>query len=324
MRHLGTFLYLFPFIALLALSINCCDDSHLPTEKNFHEVYNYSKNGASTIGVLICDYRQFNSIARNTSKWRSFFNTFEGDELFYTDISLPDNRELQYLLAFDTLPAIITISPGGSFDSIKYPSHIHYFSSEQQNSIRYALDVFFSLQDNNPDTTAFKYLSQNSLSKDSFYTHTLISRYYESLDIKDSAIFYNNRALHLYEEFPCPITEQLYVNALNSVGDSLSHIIISPSIISLDVTSEHIDTTFTITAKNFSKRDFIIFDIIPSCSCLTVNFPRIIKPGASGLIELQYKHDGAIESFRHKLWLNTSIPQYNKIISFNILRHENF
>ena len=280
----------------------------MPPEISLRELFKTIDNNNDSIAVLFCDFRQYYKMAQLPSN--TFTDKWQNNNIyFYSDISLPENREAQNIFCFDHLPAIVHFDKDGSVSSIDYCMYEHAMSEREKNYCSTILRGYLSLCSESPDNSLFNRIINDTTSVDNIYVNTLIARYYDSLDQPQIDDRYWQRAVSIFENNPDEIVEHLYISSLQRLNDTLFHIIAKPTCIVLEDFPIQSDTITNIILSNYGNRVFVLSDIRTSCSCVKVQSPRLILPGNSDTLKIHYFANNEPGSFEQVVRIN---PLFNK------------
>ncbi|MBO7603284.1 MAG: DUF1573 domain-containing protein [Bacteroidales bacterium] len=293
---------------IIAASFIACTRSAqlLPQEitlKNFADQY-LSLNDSSS--VLVCDFRQYNKIVKKKA-WGFVLKKRKADRFYYIDISLPSNRELQYIFSFVRLPSVLRLDSEGNINCIEDAEGVHLLERSRSSCYISMIRAFFSLESDEPDPLLIQSLSDNADMEDNFYVNTLLARAYDKLHREELANEYWRKATSVFESNPDFILKRLYIEAMKRLNDTLTHVVISPTDISLGEVSMESECNVIISVSNYGRRPFLLTDVIPSCSCVHISHPRIVKAGSTDTMVVKYKSNGEIGPFEQSIRINPAI-----------------
>lgn len=294
-------------IIIAASSVACTQSAQLlPKEitmKSFADQSLYLNDSTS---VLVCDFRQYNKIVKNKA-WGFVLKERKAGPFYYMDISLPSNRELQYIFSFDRLPSVLRLDSDGNINCIEDAEGIHLLERSKSSYYMSMIRAFLSMESDEPDTLLIPSLSDSTDVDSNFYVNTLLARVYDKLHRKELSDEYWRKATSIFESNPDFIVKRLYIEAMNKLNDTLSHVVISPTDINLGEVSMESECKVIIMVSNYGRRPFLLTDVIPSCSCVHISHPRIVKAGRSDTLVVKYKSNGEIGPFEQSIRINPAI-----------------
>lgn len=240
------------FIA--SLSVACSNGlADLPTELSLTDFADRSVELKDSTSVLICDFRQFNKIVKN-KRWEFVLKGRRSNRFYYLDISLPANRELQYIFTFDRLPAVLGLDAEGNINYIEDSEGIRKLEKSKSDYYTGLIKVFLTTTSPNPDILLIKEMENESGLRDSFYVNTLLARAYDKIGRKERADELWRNATSIYERHPDFILERLYIDAMQRLNDTLSHVVITPMDVILENVKTGSETETRIVVSNYGKK----------------------------------------------------------------------
>lgn len=266
----------FVYLSLL-LSLFACSPHNPLQEGKVEEVLAESKDKKEPAILLLGDYRQI-------KEYRNSQEVTEAIRLGYNpysiDISLKENRFLQYVFQFESLPTLLFIDSQGEMERLFYftleKSRVF---SEQEN--RY-LKTIISLA-TKPKQAISKDVSVEY--SDDFLFNYLRAISFEDQD-RDSTSFYCTRALSLFNE------EKLFYPLYNDLIIRFS----PPAIVQMNndriilpdlKRNEEIEVNYPI--YNVGAVPLVFKSVSVSCSCLSVKHPMMISGYSEDMIAIKYK-----------------------------------
>lgn len=278
----------------------CCQKAR-PNEINLQEFIELSQSNIDTISFLLCDYRQYNHLYNN-KQWGTVYQAI-GRNSKYLDISLPYNREVQYINCFEHLPVVVSTDNNG-IHKIVDCSGTHNVDKAKELLNAVFLKCYHSLS-STPDSILFSRIINDTSLSTNFYCRTLLARYYEKTHRNDSAQREWERAAILYEYNPDKITEPLYIEAMRKINDTLPHILITPRLIDIGTIPAESKVNRIVTISNYGKRPYILYNVRPTCSCVKVTYSRIIKPNTKDTMVVSYLADKEPGPFEQRININS-------------------
>ena len=267
-------------------------------------LYEFSELASKdSLSILLCDFRQYNHLYKNKQTAAIMRHTDE--RTYYIDVSLPCNREIQFINRFSQFPVLVSMDTNFVVYRIIDYDGVHNVdqSSEILNSI--FLKGYCSLL-TTPDSLLFQRLIADSSLVDNFYCNTLLARYYDKKHRLDSAKSKWDRAALLYEQNPERETESLYIDTMRNVDDTLSHIVSSSRVLNVGLVPSGSTITHYFTISNYGVRPFILYRVRPSCSCVKVKYPRIIEPGHMDTLTVDFLAGEEKGPFKQSININSN------------------
>lgn len=302
-------------VAVAALAFACSREALvIPQETTVKEFTELSSDLKDSTSILICDFRQYNRILKR-KEWDFVHHGRKEDRFYYIDISLPANRELQYIFTFNRLPSVLSLDAKGNIVYIEDADGIHQVDSCKSNYYTSILRAYLSLSSTAPDADLIDKLVKNKDLKSNPYANILLARAYDKLCKNDIAEGYWHKAASIYESSPDEILERLYIDALRRLNDTLCHIVFNPTNIVLDDVRIGSEQEVKIQVTNYGNRPFLFTEVIPSCSCVRVSYPRIVRAGTSDTLTVKYLPDGPQGPIDHRVRINPSVYKNKYIIN---------
>lgn len=304
---------LFFFIIAVVISVSC-SKHRLPTEVSLQDAFSLAAEKKDTIVLLVCDYRQYYQLWKNP-RYRFIRKHMHKGTLLYTDISLPNNRTAQYIYEYKSMPAIMKITPDGYVYHIEYESGVDTIDQNVSAFMKLLLDGVIEITREEPRSEVFKCIERNTSLTDNILANYLLSEYFDKISEYDRSIKHRNHLLRAFENNPDRITEQLYIQTLKELNDSLPHITLNPASFSFSDFPSSSDTTVSVLVRNYGVHPFVMTDVRVSCSCLKVEYPRVIENGKIGTLSITLSSGEEKKEFEQEVVIGRALYGKSFVVS---------
>lgn len=328
MKNIKSIIFLFIY-TFFCVSINSCtfEDDFICYVKDFNEIYGVQKDKKTIVIVGTKPLLEYEQLFPSNYLLRKFdkFN------FVYCDASSRSNVHLQYILHINKFPIIVFLSTSGQ---------IEFFTTEVKNLKD--LKNLISNQDlfHNDNLTSDYYLETGEellkLVNNLFASHLEIyskknlekAQEYLTISQPESIYFYQkymeynvNRGIYrdgiqdsvLRMLITCsdgdPIYQYLNTLIRRDIKSLEFPIIIGEFNINIGNVKKDEIISRKVPYFNSGRSDLVLMDALPSCNCIRVEYPRVIKSGEFGMMELTYKaneDDNAGEFIRSITFLSNT------------------
>lgn len=287
------------------LSFAGCISNKPIREINFTEFLSYAYENEDSTSIILCDFRQFYHLTKDHF-WRRVIKDKKGC-LFYTDVSLLENRDALYILKPIKTPVLLSFSPEGDILSIQYQGSTNLQQEHNRRTIKLLLHGFYELKHQQLSESTLYSLSRLARTDKDLYAANLLAENYNNIGIIDSVYYYNQLMVEEYEKSPEIMFDILYVKALKNIKDTIPHLVIEKQIMDLRDFPINQDTTVIFKVKNYGERPFLIYDVRTTCSCIRLRYPHIIKANHADTLFMDYHASADSGAFEQSAFINSSV-----------------
>lgn len=276
-------------------------------EKTLVESIEQAKEDGKRTFILLCGYRSFYSIRQNNT-WINFCKQNIDCSFVYTDISLAANSYIRYLFEFESLPALLSISPQGLIEGIHYWENnagiVHDVLFAPSEQARYMLLTLAAEALRKEDYAVFSQLIEQVTQEDSFFSNYLLAQYYHVTENTTSCQYYCQKAIANYSKCPDNHFEPLLAQLYNLKDANDLSVLIHPRFIDLGSIPLNTVKETSFTISNFGKEPIFLYQVSTSCSCISLQYPTVIKSGHTASVDLSYAADDTVGDIRQSIYLH--------------------
>lgn len=234
------------------------------------------------------------------------------------DCGIPDNLPLLYSMRITDIPSIIYISEDRK--EVRFLQSYSQLDSIQAYPNSYKKSFFDQMRLHNAISkkdTAQCRLLYSKLEQEDFYSYYLVYKSHLMLgDICSDSLV--TKAIDAYVSHPDDMTKLLFKDLLDNSHSECPVAVCSPSSFELsEVVADHVYVVESV-CTNYSAQSLVILQAILSCSCLSVDCPKIVDPYSSVQIKITYKPEGkpVNQYFERQIHLYTNTQA--QIMTLNI------
>lgn len=268
---------------LLACSISTifssCSD--FAEESSFVEVISFSQNHPNK--VIVVTSRQYHTLHPFDEPVKIFYSDLQDYQNIFMEYSLnlTSNSNLIFVFEQGLVTDVFRVISKGKLEKI--PIDYDLLNSK----------VYASLFILGETSWLEKGHLNHLLQSDDFYSSYLLSRYYSILDEQTLAKENKNKAISFFEEHNPTNFILLYYEICDnneSRALTLDKSISDPIVLSLKKDDE--EAQFCRGIFNPHANDIYIFQVDVSCSCLSVDYDKVIHPKETGKLTVSYHPSG--------------------------------
>lgn len=320
-------------LIILSIIISSCQKNNISYIKDFQDLFN-TQNNKKTIVIVgaqpIENYLNLFSINRLKRKYDDY-------DFAFCDITSRKNVHLKYILHTNKLPIVIVTSKEGTIEfystEIKDYADIKKLLKNIDNppvndltSSYYSETGTSLLNLINNLTSAYKYIyinkdtthaisllsiipSQNSYFYPNYLEYILKSKSNSLIHHKETVL---NRLISECENDP--IYEYINIKLQKEVSSSEFPIIVAEFKIDVGEIKHSDSAIVNIPCYNTGNSALIILEAIPSCNCIQVEYPKVIKPNDIGNIKIKYQanKNDPLGEFMRSITLITNTKHSNE------------